>query len=189
MSHEVVPDHVAVLVPSAHRAAAYLGELGFSVGAAEDWEEEGTREVYVERGRANALLLMEPIGPGPYRDALEKRGPGLHHLAISVLDVEAFVVSLGGSGWLLHPRSLQTLATSRAAFLARPGFPGLIEVQERDRLERRELFVDGVTMPLEPSSLRLLEAVQLHHVVKASEPGSQPGLSLAGRQVPVAALI
>ncbi len=189
MSLDVMPSHVAVLVPSARRAAALLGELGFAIGAEEEWEEEGTREVYVERGRSNALLLMEPIGPGPYRDALAKRGPGLHHFAIDVLDVEGFVGSLAGSGWLLHPRSLQTLARSRTAFLARPGFPGLIEVQGRDDLVRSELFVTEVALLLEPSSARLLEAIRLHEIVVPARPGGEPTLSLAGRHLPVSALL
>lgn len=189
MSLEVVPDHVAVLVPSARKAAAYLGELGFAVGAEAEWVEEGTLEVYVERERSNALLLMEPIGPGPYRNALERRGPGLHHLAIDVLGLEDYVASLAGSGWLLHPASVRTMASSNTAFLARPGFPALVEVQGRDRLDRRELFVQEVALPLETSSSNLLAAIQLHEIVIAAQPGSEPNLSLAGRRIPVSALL
>lgn len=189
MGTEATPSHVAVLVPSARRAAAYLEAFGFAVGAAEAWDEEGTLEVYVERGRSNALLLMEATGPGSYRDALARRGPGLHHLAIDVLDVEAYVTALAGSGWLLHPASLRTLARSRTAFLARPGFPALIEVQGRDELEPGEPFVARVSLPLEPAAERLLRAVQLHGIVAAAPPGSEPSLSLAGREVPVRALV
>ena len=44
MSLDVMPSHVAVLVPSARRAAALLGELGFAIGAEEEWEEDVQRE-------------------------------------------------------------------------------------------------------------------------------------------------
>lgn len=84
--------------------------------------------------KANSLLLMEPIKPGAYQRVLEKRGPGLHHLAIDVLHLEQYIESLAGSGWLLHPVSIKTMKQSQTAYLARPGFPGLIEVQERKEL-------------------------------------------------------
>lgn len=189
MSLEVMPGHVAVLVPSASRAAAHLAELGFEIGPAQEWHEEGTLEVYVEKQRSNALLLMEAVGPGPYQDALAKRGPGLHHLAIDVLDVRGFVGSLSGSGWLLHPRSLETLTSTRTAFLARPGFPALIEVQERDELAPREPLVTAVELPLSVDATRLLAAIRLHEIVVASEPGSDTTLTLAGARLPVSALL
>lgn len=189
MSLEVMPSHVAVLVPSARRAAAHLAKHGYEIGPPQEWHEEGTLEVYVEQRRSNALLLMEAIGPGPYQDALAKRGPGLHHLAVDVLDVKGFVGSLAGSGWLLHPRSLETLASTRTAFLARPGFPALIEVQERDELTPREPFVTSVELPLGVDATRLLQAIRLHEIVVPAQTGTETNLDLAGTRLPVSALL
>ena len=88
MKTEVSPSHVAVLVPSVRKAADYLRQLKFEIGEEETFEE--TREIYVQGNLRNSLLLMEAKDTGSYRRAFEKRGPGIHHLAIDVLDLEEF---------------------------------------------------------------------------------------------------
>lgn len=165
MSSQVSPSHVAVLVPSVRKAAEYLKSYDFKIGEEEVWEGEGTKEIYIELGKANSLLLMEPIKAGAYQRALEKRGPGLHHLAIDVLDVENFVDSLSGSGWFLHPRSLKTIQHSKTAYLARPGFPALIEVQEKKKIENRSLFVEGISMPMEKTNSHLIQSIGLERII------------------------
>ena len=106
-------------------------KAGYEMGPVEDFPSEGTREVYVgPPGGEGLLLLMEAIGPGPYWNAMEKRGPGLHHIAINVASADVFVVDLAGSGWLLHPTSLHTWAHQKVIYLARPGLRVLIEVQQ-----------------------------------------------------------
>lgn len=177
-----LPNHVAVLVPSVRKAADFLAGFGFEIGKEEVWEGEGTREIYVEREKANSLLLMEPIKPGAYQRALDKRGPGLHHLAIDVLNIESFVESLAGSGWLLHPTSIQTMKKSQTAYLARPGFPALIEVQQRKELTPRPLFVTGISMPADPKLETLLRPVGLETIVRFS---SSPELVLGERTVKI----
>lgn len=166
MNIDIVPSHVAILVPSVRKAADYLRQFDFEIGSEEDWDGEGTREVYVEKDKNNSLLLMEPIKAGAYQRALEKRGPGLHHLAIDVLSMDKFVESIAGSGWLLHPMSLKTIRHSQTAYLARPGFPSLIEVQQRDELNERPLFVSKISVLLDEKSESLLTAVGLNRVVK-----------------------
>lgn len=62
--------------------------------------------------------------------ALAKRGSGLHHVALTVSDLEGF---LGRTrGWLLVPACLRDLAQTRTAWLARPGVATLLEVQEAE---------------------------------------------------------
>lgn len=180
MSIEILPSHVAVLVPSVRKAADYLRRFDFQIGKEEVWDGEGTREIYIERDKGNSLLLMEPIKPGAYQRALEKRGPGLHHLAIDVLNLEVFIESLAGSGWLLHPMSIKTMKQSQTAYLARPGFPALIEVQEKKKLAERSLFVDRISLKVDSSSSALLKAIGLDSIVSGS---SKNELSLVGRTV------
>lgn len=162
------PSHVALLVKSVEHSGEFLRNLGFAVGPSEDWEGEGTKEIYVGGEKGNSLLLMEPAKPGAYRHAMEKRGPGLHHLAIDVLNLEEFLLSLGGSGWLLHPSSIKTMAQSKTAYLARPGFPALIEVQEREEFASSELFVSRIEIPFDPIHARLISAIGLGEIVFSS---------------------
>lgn len=178
--HQIIPSHVALLVPSVRKAADHLATFGFRIGDEEVWEGEGTREIYVEGDKSNSLLLMEPAKPGAYERALKKRGPGLHHLAIDVLDIDSFIDSLSGSGWLLQPASLKTLKRSRTVYLARPGFPALIEVQEKDELLSREPFVTNVALPFEALLTRLLAPVGLSSLVT---PSSALTLTCAGSTI------
>lgn len=165
MTFLATPSHVALLVPSVDQAAERLRKYGFNISPAENWEGEGTREIYVERDQQNSLLLMEPAKPGAYQRAMEKRGPGLHHLAIDVLNLDEFLLSLGRSGWLLHPTSMRTMKKSRTAYLARPEFPALIEVQERKEIKQRPRFVTRVEIPFSAKLDRLPSAIGLGEIV------------------------
>lgn len=163
-----IPNHVAILVPSVKKAAHYLGQFRFQIGIEEQFHGEGTREIYIESGLGNSLLLMEPLEHGPYRRAMEKRGPGLHHIAIDVLDLNSYIESLSGTGWLLHPMSLKTIAQSKTAYLARPGFPALIEVHEHNKLSTKPFFVNEMTLKMDSSLIKLLKPIGLEGLIKTT---------------------
>lgn len=92
-------DHIAVLVPSCSHALEYLRPLGFTVGNVQKFDAEGTFEVYVgSPSEGGLLLLIEPMESGPYAIAMKKRGPGIHHICIGVIDLDIFVEGLCGSG-------------------------------------------------------------------------------------------
>lgn len=188
-SIRTAPSHVALLVPSVRRAAAFLHPYGLSIGKEAEFPGEGTREIYVNFGMGNSLLLVEPAGPGPYQRAMEKRGPGLHHLAVDVLDLEEFLAALPGSGWSLHPVSADTIKRTRTAWLFRRGFHGLVEVQERASLLTGPLFVSAVQIPGEGEWLRgLMAPLQLQEIVTGGS--REMSLVLEGRHsVKVADLI
>jgi len=104
-------DHVAVCVPDIDEAAArWKSAMGL---------QPGVREV-VESQKTEALLLHLPGPPGEGRDAgrgaetcvelisprgneslarfLEKRGPGLHHIAVEVEGIETAIALLTSLG-------------------------------------------------------------------------------------------
>lgn len=178
MKIQTSPSHVALLVPSVRKAADFLKKFEFETGEAQEWEGEGTLEIYVEVKKRNSLLLMEPVKPGAYQRAMQKRGPGLHHLAIDVLNLDAFILSIAGSGWLLHPQSIETMK-HKTAYLARPGFPGLIEVQEREKLLEGPLFIEKIAVPIEASLVKLAQPLGLENVFVAG-PGE---IVLGGHRV------
>lgn len=162
------PSHVAMLVPSVRKAAIFLSRFNFHIGPEEIWDGEGTKEIYIEREKGNSLLLMEPIRPGAYQRALEKRGPGLHHLAIDVLNLESFIESLSGSGWFLHTKSMKTIKQSQTAYLARPGFPGLIEVQEKEEFNKSPIFVNNILLKTTLSITKLTSAIGLESLIQTT---------------------
>ena len=184
MKFEISPSHVAVLVPSVRKAADYLRQFKFDIGEEEVFEE--TREIYVQGSERNSLLLMEAKEIGSYLRALQKRGPGIHHLAIDVLDIEIFLSSLSGSGWLLHLNSLRTLKNYRTAYLARPGFPALIEVKEKKKLMDCPLFVDEVGLKFDTQLTNLaglVKSVGLDKVLKTST--KNPSLTVQGQSIEI----
>lgn len=69
---------------------------------------------------------------------------------------------------------------SQTAYLARPGFPGLIEVQERKELSGSPLFVDSLSLKMDSSMHRLLNHIGLDSIVRSS---SKTELSLDGRTI------
>ena len=115
---------------------------------------------------------MEPIDPegmGAYARALRKRGPGLHHLGIDVTGLDLALRTLESSGWLLHPRSIETIRKTRTAWLARPGVPMLIELQERSEGIDHPNFVGGITLRDFAGHDRLLGALGLSPFVHISK--------------------
>jgi len=176
---QVAPSHVAVLVPSVRRAADYLKQFNFKIGEVEEFEE--TREIYIQGIEKNSLLLMEAKESGSYQKALAKRGPGLHHLAIDVLDLEKFLDSLSGSGWLLHLNSLKSIKSYQTAYLARPGFPALIEAQEKKKLMAGPLFVEEISLKFDTGHTGLIKSVGLEQILKPST--GKSSLTLQGQKI------
>jgi hypothetical protein len=121
-------DHIAILTTSLEKCIDQL-PVGFSPQEIEIQPAEGTREQYVSTLSADgpALLLLEPIQPGPYQTALEKRGPGLHHLGCTTDSLDEAVAHFSTTGLLLHPVSLKSY-TRDTVWLCRPGVPYLIEL-------------------------------------------------------------
>lgn len=172
-------DHVALLVADLDQAVHAARQLGLSVDPPRDFPGEGTREAYVgANDAAQRLLLVAPLGPGPYARALERRGPGLHHVALATADPRGLAEA--ATGWLLHPRSLRSWEKSKTLWLARPGVGTLVEVtEEAAPLECGPAVVDGVELPGATAALLAgLGAPGLR-----ASPDDRAWLTLAGRRV------
>lgn len=143
-----VLNHVAILVESIESVLEKNLFPSNLLCEIEDFLSEGTRELYIgSDNQMGRLLLMQANGPGPYQTALNKRGLGLHHIALDVLNIDEFVASLIGSGWLLHPKSLEFYKSHKQVYLNRPGVPVLMELQERKKLVDGEHFIEELEFP------------------------------------------
>lgn len=89
-------DHVGVAVHSIREAAPALELLtGRSCSPVEELPDQGVNVAFL-----GELELLEPRGPeSPVGRFLEKRGPGLHHLAYRVPDVARALEDLTARGF------------------------------------------------------------------------------------------
>ena len=91
-------DHVAVCVSDIDAAAAKYKEVFGLVGTArENVASQKTEAVLLPIGESN-IELISPRGNDGLVKFLEKRGPGLHHIAIEVEGIESALAFLKGLG-------------------------------------------------------------------------------------------
>lgn len=141
-------DHIAFLVTSLDDALEEMDQFDLEKQAVQSFPGEGTRECYLGApSLAGRLLLIESAGDGPYEDALARRGPGLHHVALAVEDLDGFIAQVVcASPWLVHPRSFETRQQVNTIWLARPGVETLVECMEVNELSEKAHAVEHITI-------------------------------------------
>lgn len=97
---ELPLDHVAVAVRSIAESQPLFELLtGGGSSVRERVAAQGVDVIFVGREGDARLELLEPTDPGSAVGRfIEKRGPGLHHVAYRVPDLEAALARLGDAG-------------------------------------------------------------------------------------------
>ena len=92
-------DHVGLTTTDLTSTTTFFADaLGFTIGPFEDVPAQGVRVRFVETGDTR-IELIEALGAGsPVAASLQKRGPGLHHLAIRVDDLASTLQQLADRG-------------------------------------------------------------------------------------------
>jgi methylmalonyl-CoA/ethylmalonyl-CoA epimerase len=92
-------DHIGVAVEDIEASLAlYRDTFKMEVAHREIVEEQGVEAVLLDVGE-NHIELLAPLGPDtPVGKFLAKRGPGLHHVAYQVSDIEATLAALQAAG-------------------------------------------------------------------------------------------
>ena len=96
----------------------YEGAFAMALAHRETVEEQGVEAVLLDVGDGHVELLR-PLGPEtPVGKYLEKRGPGLHHVAYAVDDIDDVLGKLKDAGVELIDREPRVgIRQSRVAFL------------------------------------------------------------------------
>ncbi len=90
--------HVAIATPDLETALDRYRLLGYELEARQTLPSQGVEAVMLTSGN-DRLELLRPIAPDtPVGRFLEKRGPGLHHLAFACADVSAELARLRRAG-------------------------------------------------------------------------------------------
>ena len=96
---EMRVEHIGIATRSIEEALGFWRDaLGLEVVHTETVEDQGVRVAMLPAG-ASAIELLEPTGESsPVAKFLEKRGPGIHHVAVRVADIRAALARLKESG-------------------------------------------------------------------------------------------
>ncbi len=112
-------DHIGVATDDLEGALAlYEQTLGMSLAHRETVESQGVEAALLDVGDGHVELL-QPLGPDtPIGKYLEKRGPGLHHVAYAVGDIEEVLDKLKDAGIeLIDDEPRIGIRDSRVAFV------------------------------------------------------------------------
>jgi methylmalonyl-CoA epimerase len=112
-------DHIGVAVEDIDASLAlYEQHYRMELVHREVVEEQGVEAVLLDVGE-NHVELLRPLGPDtPVGKFLAKKGPGMHHVAYQVTDIEAALQQLKAAGLRLIDETPRTgIRNSRVAFV------------------------------------------------------------------------
>ncbi|MDX6683259.1 MAG: methylmalonyl-CoA/ethylmalonyl-CoA epimerase [Solirubrobacteraceae bacterium] len=112
-------DHIGVAVEDIDAALElYERDYAMTLVHREVVGDQGVEAVLLDVGE-NHVELLAPLGPDtPVGRFLAKRGPGMHHVAYQVTDIEATLASLRDAGVrLIDEQPRAGIRDSRVAFL------------------------------------------------------------------------
>lgn len=121
-------DHVGVAVESIDAALELWSErFQMPLAHREVVEEQGVEAALLDVGE-NHIELLQPLGAEtPVGKFLAKRGPGMHHVAYQVEDIEATLRALQEAGMpLIDERPRIGIRGARVAFLHPRGTGGVL---------------------------------------------------------------
>jgi methylmalonyl-CoA/ethylmalonyl-CoA epimerase len=112
-------DHVGVAVEDLDAAIAlYEGTFGMPVAHRETVSEQGVEAVLLDVGACHVELLRPLAAETAVGKFLTKRGPGLHHVAYRVADIDDVLSQLRDAGVeLIDSEPRIGIRQSRVAFL------------------------------------------------------------------------
>jgi methylmalonyl-CoA/ethylmalonyl-CoA epimerase len=126
-------DHIGIATRSIEESLGFWRDaLGLEVKHTETVEEQGVNVAMLPAGEPRVELL-EPTGPdSPVAKFLEKRGPGIHHVAVRVPDIRAALARLKAEGARLIDEQPRTGAGGCLVAFVHPAAAGgvLLELVE-----------------------------------------------------------
>jgi methylmalonyl-CoA/ethylmalonyl-CoA epimerase len=92
-------DHIGIATRGIQDAAKFYRDvLGLEVAETEEVPEQKVRAAMLPIGESRIELLEATSEDSPISRFLEKRGPGIHHIAVRVDDIRAALANLRAKG-------------------------------------------------------------------------------------------
>jgi methylmalonyl-CoA/ethylmalonyl-CoA epimerase len=127
-------DHIGIAVGDLEASLRFFRDaLGLDLDAAEEIASQRVRAHFLRAGEATLELLEATADDSPIAKYVEKRGPGLHHVALLVDDIVAALAELKGKGVRLIDESPRPGAhNSLVAFIHPSSAHGvLVELKQK----------------------------------------------------------
>ena len=110
-------DHLGIAVQDLETAAEVYQAMGLSIAKIVDVPEQKVRVAFIPVGESTIELVQPTSEDSPVARHLEKRGEGMHHLALQVEDISAALAELRGQGMQLVDETPRQGAEGQVAFL------------------------------------------------------------------------
>jgi methylmalonyl-CoA epimerase len=129
-------DHIGIAVKSlAEAVKVYESAIGFDIAGYDQVNEQGVRVAMLNAGESR-IELLEPTRPdSPVGKFINKRGEGIHHIALRVDDIELALKRLKTAGVRLVDTAPRRGAhNTRIAFIHPSSTHGvLLELVEHEK--------------------------------------------------------
>ena len=110
-------NHLGIAVEDLDQASKVYQAMGLSIQKVVEVPEQKVRVAFIPIGETT-IELVQPMSPdSTVATYLEKRGQGLHHLALEVEDIEAALSELKALGMRLIDQTPRQGAEGRIAFV------------------------------------------------------------------------
>jgi LAO/AO transport system kinase len=128
-------DHLGVAVKSIAAARGFYEALGLKVGHEETVEHEKVKTAMLPLGESRIELLEATEEDSTIGKFLEKRGEGLHHIAVHVEGIDAMFARLTAQGVRLASDAVRVGAGGHRYFFVHPSSTGgvLLEIVSPQR--------------------------------------------------------
>ena len=129
-------DHVGIAVPDLEAAIQmYTALFGVGPTSVEEVPEQKVRTAFFQAGESQIELLCPTAPDSPISTWLAKRGGGIHHLCLSVPDIERALAALAALGMQLIDSTPRIGAHGKRIAFVHPKALGgvLLELSEAPR--------------------------------------------------------
>lgn len=146
---KAVLDHVGIAVSDLQASLAFFKDvLGLHVEAAEEIASQRVRATFLETGASTLELLESTAADSPIARFIDKRGAGLHHIALRVDDIDAALAHLKARGVRLIDEQARPGAERALVAFIHPSAANGVLVELKQPAPKVEMFKTVVRQPL-----------------------------------------
>lgn len=138
---KAVLDHVGIAVSDLQASLAFFRDvLGLQVAMSEEIASQKVRAHFVSTGQSTLEVLEATAPDSPIAKYLEKRGPGMHHVALRVDNIDAALAHLKSRGIRLIDEQARPGAEGALVAFIHPSAAHGVLVELKQPAPKVELF-------------------------------------------------